>query len=138
MHIKDGINRHDPLWHDFPYTRLGEGDLPLNELLDLLKNAGSDGYLSLEWESGSARNCRNFRRIWTICSASIIILWRIIKKDFKIGIAVNSNLYINPELAQCRYFVSEIIAKVFRALSAKHVITPHTYRKDVLRQRQDF
>ncbi len=51
MHIKDGINRHEPLWHDFPYTRLGEEDLPLYERLDLLKKAGYDGYLSLEWES---------------------------------------------------------------------------------------
>lgn len=51
VHIKDGVNRHDPEWHDFQYTRLGEGELPLYELLDLLKNAGYDGYVSLEWES---------------------------------------------------------------------------------------
>ena len=50
IHIKDGINRHDPEWHDFKYTRLGEGELPLYDLLDLLKNAGFDGYLSFEWE----------------------------------------------------------------------------------------
>ena len=30
---------------------LGEEDLPLYERLDLLKKAGYDGYLSLEWES---------------------------------------------------------------------------------------
>lgn len=51
VHIKDGINRHDPLWHDFRYTRLGEGELPLYRILDLLQRNGYDGYLSLEWET---------------------------------------------------------------------------------------
>lgn len=51
VHIKDGVNRHDPEWHDFKYTRLGEGELPLYELIDLLAEKNFDGYLSLEWET---------------------------------------------------------------------------------------
>ncbi len=51
VHIKDGVNRHDPMWHDFRYTRLGEGELPLYKILDLLQRNGYDGYLSLEWET---------------------------------------------------------------------------------------
>lgn len=51
VHIKDGVNRHDPMWHDFQYTRLGEGELPLYRIFDLLQRNGYDGYLSLEWET---------------------------------------------------------------------------------------
>ena len=51
VHIKDGVNRHDPMWHDFQYTRFGEGELPLYRILDLLQRNGYDGYLSLEWET---------------------------------------------------------------------------------------
>ena len=50
IHIKDGVNRHDPKWHDFKYTCLGEGELPLYDLLDMLKRVNYDGYLSFEWE----------------------------------------------------------------------------------------
>lgn len=51
VHIKDGFDRQDESWHDYQYSLLGEGALPIGGLLDLLQNAGYDGYVSLEWES---------------------------------------------------------------------------------------
>lgn len=50
IHIKDGFDRKDPLWHDYKYTKLGEGELPLKELLKLLEEKNYMGYVSLEWE----------------------------------------------------------------------------------------
>ncbi|MDI9583857.1 MAG: sugar phosphate isomerase/epimerase family protein [Acidobacteriota bacterium] len=46
VHLKDGF------WQDGKarYTLFGEGDLPLRQVLQCLKNAGYKGYLSLEWE----------------------------------------------------------------------------------------
>ena len=32
------------------YCLLGEGDIPIREMVTLLKQGGYDGYLSLEWE----------------------------------------------------------------------------------------
>ena len=34
----------------FTYTLPGEGDVPLGEMIGLLKQRGYDGYLSVEWE----------------------------------------------------------------------------------------
>lgn len=50
VHLKDGYKRQDESWHDFCYTPMGEGELPLGEALEQLKNGGYEGYLSLEWE----------------------------------------------------------------------------------------
>lgn len=50
VHIKDGYDRKDPGWHDYCYTLLGEGSLPIGSVLDLLKTVGYEGYISLEWE----------------------------------------------------------------------------------------
>ena len=38
------------MWHDYKYTKLGEGELPLKELLKLLEEKNYMGYVSLEWE----------------------------------------------------------------------------------------
>ena len=51
VHIKDGKRRDDPAWHDFEYTPLGEGELPIKKIVKLLKDIGYDGFFSLEWES---------------------------------------------------------------------------------------
>ncbi|MBP5209803.1 MAG: sugar phosphate isomerase/epimerase [Clostridia bacterium] len=51
LHIKDGIPHPDPDYHDWYYTRLGEGRLPVGEIVRMLLSDGYDGYFSLEWES---------------------------------------------------------------------------------------
>ncbi len=51
VHIKDGKKREDPIWHDFEYTPIGEGELPIREIVKLLEKSGYDGFFSLEWES---------------------------------------------------------------------------------------
>lgn len=51
VHIKDGKRSDNPLKHDYEYTPLGEGELPIKEILELLKEKKFNGYISLEWES---------------------------------------------------------------------------------------
>ncbi len=51
IHIKDGRKHEDPDWHDYKYTPLGEGELPILEAVNLLEQSGYQGYYSLEWES---------------------------------------------------------------------------------------
>lgn len=51
IHIKDGFDRLDESWHDYQYSLLGEGAVPIVGMLDLLQSVGYDGYISLEWES---------------------------------------------------------------------------------------
>ena len=51
VHIKDGRVKEDKNEINYLYTKLGEGDLPVAEMLTLLKGVGYDGYLSLEWEA---------------------------------------------------------------------------------------
>ena len=46
IHVKDSV----PTAHGHTYTLLGEGDVPLKEMLDLLIEGGYDGYAILEWE----------------------------------------------------------------------------------------
>lgn len=50
VHIKDGYDRRQEGWHDYRYTCLGEGALPLCSALELLQSAGYEGYISFEWE----------------------------------------------------------------------------------------
>lgn len=51
VHIKDGVKREDPDQFIYKYTKLGEGDLPIAEMVSLLEKAGYKGYYSLEWEN---------------------------------------------------------------------------------------
>lgn len=51
VHIKDGKRHQDPIWHDFEYTPLGEGEVPINNIINLLKQSKYDGFYSLEWEN---------------------------------------------------------------------------------------
>ncbi len=50
VHIKDGFKRADPMWNDYQYSALGRGSLPIFSLLDLLRDVGYTGFISLEWE----------------------------------------------------------------------------------------
>ena len=45
IHIKDSVMNGDAV----QYKILGDGDIPVTETLDLLRIAGYDGYVSLEW-----------------------------------------------------------------------------------------
>ena len=51
VHIKDGKNGNDPSWHDFEYTPLGKGEVPIREITELLEGGGYGGCYSLEWEN---------------------------------------------------------------------------------------
>ena len=46
IHVKDSVPTED----GHQYVLLGEGDVPLQEMLDLLIAGGYDGYAILEWE----------------------------------------------------------------------------------------
>ncbi len=51
VHIKDGNKPQDSEMHDYTYTRLGEGELPIREILSHLEKNSYSGYVSLEWEN---------------------------------------------------------------------------------------
>lgn len=62
VHIKDGLPWEDPEPLIWKYTRMGEGIIPVSEILAALDKAGYNGYCSLEWESAwrkelAALNC---------------------------------------------------------------------------------
>lgn len=62
IHIKDGRKASDPLKHDYEYTQLGAGELPIQFILKILKENNYNGYISLEWESPwrkELQNCDN-------------------------------------------------------------------------------
>ncbi len=50
VHVKDGVKSSIPGWHDYTYTLLGEGELPVREVIKLLENEQFGGYISFEWE----------------------------------------------------------------------------------------
>lgn len=45
VHIKDSVMQNGTI----VYKMLGEGDVPVKEVVDILENAGFEGYISLEW-----------------------------------------------------------------------------------------
>lgn len=51
IHIKDGRPFDDPMMHDWEYTFLGQGNIPIKNIVKLLLENGYSGYFSLEWES---------------------------------------------------------------------------------------
>lgn len=51
VHIKDGRPWEDPDLSSWKYTRIGEGDVPIREIVSLILSTGYSGYFSLEWES---------------------------------------------------------------------------------------
>lgn len=51
VHIKDGRKSEDSDRIDYLYTELGGGELPVREIVQMLKAEGYCGYLSLEWET---------------------------------------------------------------------------------------
>lgn len=50
VHIKDGRKSADEDAVSYIYTNLGEGELPVHGVIDILNKNDYDGYLSLEWE----------------------------------------------------------------------------------------
>lgn len=50
IHIKDGTTDPDPEAISYVYGPIGEGEMPIKEIVTVLKKAGYDGYYSLEWE----------------------------------------------------------------------------------------
>lgn len=60
VHIKDGKRSDDPLKHDLDYTLLGEGELPVKEIITTLLANGYTGYFSLEWESLWRKEIQNY------------------------------------------------------------------------------
>ena len=51
VHIKDGLPWDDPDRLIWKYTRIGEGIIPIRQIVGMLYLAGYQGYYSLEWES---------------------------------------------------------------------------------------
>lgn len=51
VHIKDGIPGENPDCIHWKYTRLGEGIVPIHDIVDQILQSGYKGYFSLEWES---------------------------------------------------------------------------------------
>ncbi|MDR6550629.1 sugar phosphate isomerase/epimerase [Paenibacillus qinlingensis] len=51
VHMKDGMPFEDPMELNWKYTKLGEGHIPIAEILQLLNQAGYKGFYSLEWET---------------------------------------------------------------------------------------
>ncbi len=62
VHVKDGKKPENPDRIDWIYTKLGEGDLPLKRMFDLLEKSGYSGYYSLEWENVWRPEIRNVYR----------------------------------------------------------------------------
>jgi sugar phosphate isomerase/epimerase len=51
IHIKDGKRPADPDLANWIYTKLGEGELPIAEIVRETAKRGFNGFYSLEWES---------------------------------------------------------------------------------------
>lgn len=51
LHIKDAVPYDDPLAHDWRYTWLGDGKIPVKEIITLVQAQGFEGFFSLEWET---------------------------------------------------------------------------------------
>ena len=59
VHIKDGTRQTDPDLIEYRHTSLGEGELPISHIMDLLENAGYRGCYSLEWENAWREEIRH-------------------------------------------------------------------------------
>lgn len=55
VHMKDGIPSQDQMIHDWTYTEIGKGALPIAPIVNLLEQEGYKGYYSLEWETAWRR-----------------------------------------------------------------------------------
>lgn len=51
IHIKDGRPSGDPMAHDWVYTEIGGGALPIAHIVGLLESSGYRGFYSCEWEN---------------------------------------------------------------------------------------
>ena len=46
IHVKDSVDGEDGR---VAYKMMGKGDLPIREVLSILKNNGYEGFITLEW-----------------------------------------------------------------------------------------
>ena len=60
VHVKDGKRSENPFKHEYDYTALGEGALPIKEIFCILKKNNYDGYISLEWENAWRPELRKY------------------------------------------------------------------------------
>lgn len=51
IHVKDGVPFDDTNKANYKYTKLGDGVVPIHEIVKLLNETGFDGFYSLEWEN---------------------------------------------------------------------------------------
>ncbi len=51
VHMKDGVPSEDPSAIGWKYKRVGEGAVPIADIVGLLERCGYTGYYSLEWET---------------------------------------------------------------------------------------
>jgi len=51
VHIKDGMPWENADMSSWKYTRIGEGIIPIKEIVEMIRLSGYEGYYSLEWES---------------------------------------------------------------------------------------
>lgn len=59
IHIKDGRPQEDSDLLNYFYTKLGDGVLPIREVIELVEKSGYSGYYSLEWESAWRNEINN-------------------------------------------------------------------------------
>ena len=60
IHIKDGKPWDDTNMSVWEYTKLGEGNIPIKDIVDLLNKNGYDGFYSLEWENAWREELRRY------------------------------------------------------------------------------
>ncbi|MBD5116693.1 MAG: AMP-binding protein [Ruminococcaceae bacterium] len=60
VHTKDSVSVNDKI----EYKLMGEGDMPIREMLEALKSIGYNGYVSLEWVKRWSNN---------LCDAGVVI-----------------------------------------------------------------
>ncbi len=58
IHIKDGLPWEDPDRSSWKYTKIGAGIVPIRDIVNLVLEAGYQGYFSLEWESAWRQEIR--------------------------------------------------------------------------------
>lgn len=51
IHVKDAKPHPDPVFHDWYYTKLGQGQLPIAQVVEMTQRDGYGGFYSLEWET---------------------------------------------------------------------------------------
>lgn len=77
LHIKDGVSWNDPEQLNYKYTKVGEGDMPIAEIVAKVQAQGYDGYYSLEWESSWKAEIRDLN-----CDPEVIANYPALMRSF--------------------------------------------------------